>query len=469
LKHRYIYHSQVAAWIETNAGERLEEHLALVAGHYAEGGQPELAADWYIRAGERAASQCSMHEGRRLFEQALKLIHKDDLTRRWRALLGHDEALGTLGELTDRHSDDSALINLARQLGDDSRLAVAYYHQGSQADIEGNNPAALLAFEQALQAARCAGDLSLQALILPMQVAILTAEGELKSAAALVEQALEIANQTGDADILARALTNLALYYQAVGDVTRSVQLMQQQVEINQQQGNRLGETIGLLNTGYYYLTLGQFETGRDLLERALQAARGLGAQRCVAYSLLNLGLAAWRLGEPQAACKMLQLSLAKLEALGDQRGLAVRQFYLGLACEEAGDMSEAAVQFEAARAAFELLGATAQLVESQAGLARLALLSSNLSQAEQQALQIIAYLDEYGPQGLELPILVYLTCARVFQTLRDGPRLKSALENGRRELQTRLDRISEVNWRKTFLDGVPENRELMAFEQVGT
>ncbi len=469
LKHRRIYHRQVAAWIEANAGERLEEHLAQVAGHYAGGGQPELAADWYIRAGERAASQCSMRESRYLFEQALKLIRQDDLPRRWRALVGHDEALGTLGELVDRHADDTSLLNLAIKLGDDSRLAKAYYRQGSQANAEGNNLAALHAFEQALQAARRAGDLSMQAFILPMQVAIFTAEGDMQSAAALVKPALEIARQTGDAGILARALTNLALYYEAIGDVTQSMQLMQQQVEINQQQGNRLGETIGLLNMGYYYLPLGQFETGRGLLQRALQAARGLGAQRIIAYSLLNLGLAEWRLEQPQPACQTLQLSLEKLEALGDQRGLASRLFYLGLAFEKAGEVSEAAAQFEAAYAAFKMLDASAQMVETQAGLARLALHHSNLPQAKQYALQILTYLEEYGSHGLELPILAYLTCARVFQALGDAPRLQHILENGLKELQSRLDRISLADWRETFLEAVPENRELMMFGSMET
>jgi predicted ATPase len=469
LKHRRIYHSQVAVWIEANAGERLEEHLALVAGHYADGGQLDLAADWYTRSGERALSQCSMQEARHLFEQALKLIPPDDLPPRWRALLGHDEALGTLGELEERHADDSSLLALAQQLGDDSRLAVAYYRIGSQASIEGNNSASLHAFEQGLQAARRAGDLSMQAFILPMQVACLTTVGDLQSAAALVEQALEIAIQTGDKDILARALTNLALYYQAIGDITRSVQLMQQQVEINQQQGNRLGEAIGLVNLGYFYVSLGKFETGRGLLERALQAARSMGARSFEAYGLLNLGLAEWRLGQPQDACQTLELSLPILEALGDQRGLASRQFYLGLAYEKAGDQSRAAAQFEAACAAFKLLGATAQMVEAQAGLARLALQRSDLPQAERNALQIIAYLEQYGPQGLELPTLVYLTCARVFQALGDAPRQHNTLENGRRELQARLDRISETDWRETFLKELPENRELMAFESKGT
>jgi predicted ATPase len=468
LKHRRIYHRRVAEWIEANAGERLEEHLALVAGHYADGGHLDLAANWYTRAGERALSQCSMQEARNLFEQALKLIRPDDLPHRWRALLGHDEALGTLGELEERHADDSSLLALAQQLGDDSRLAVAYYRIGSQASIEGNNSASLHAFKQGLQAARRAGDLSMQAFILPMQVADLTTVGDLQAAAALVEQALEIAIQTGDKDILARALTNLAPYYLAIGDLTRSVQLMQQQVEINQEQGNRLGEGIGLVNLGYFYLSLGQFETGRGLLERSLQAARSMGARSFEAYGLLNLGLAEWRLGQPQDACQTLELSLPILEVLGDQRGLASRQFYLGLAYEKAGDLSGAAAQFEAARAAFKLLEAVTQMVEAQAGLVRLALLRSDLIQAEQNALEIIAYLEQHGPQGLELPILVYLTCARVFQVVGDAPRLQHTLENGRRELQARLDRIREAGWRETFLEAVPENRELMAFESGG-
>ena len=468
LKHRRIYHNQVAAWIEANAGERLEEHLALVASHYADGGQPDLAADWYTRAGERAIGQSSMQEARHLFEQALKLIRLDDLPRRWRALLGHDEALGALGELADRQADDASLLDLARQLGDDSRLAVAFFRHGCQSNLEGNTPAALHAFEQALQAAHRAGDLSMQALIIPMQVAIFTIGGNLQPASELVEQALDIVNQAGDTNILTRALTNLALYYQAVGDVTRSVQLMQQQVEINQQQGNHLGEAVGLINLGYYYLSLGQFETGRNLLERALQIARSLGARSFVAYALLNLGLAEWRLGQSQAACQRLQLSLPILEALGDQRGLAARQFYLGLANEKTGNLSEATASYESARAAFKLLDATTQMVEAQAGLARLALQRSDLSQAEHNAMVIFNYLEQHGPQGLELPILVYLTCAMVFQALGDVLRLQHILEIGRKELQVRLDRISEAGWRETFLKTVPENCALMEFELFG-
>jgi len=468
LKHRQKYHHQVAKWVEENAADRLNEHLALIASHYFAGGQPELAADWFIRAGERSLSQCSMPEAKDLFEQALRLIPPEDIRRLWRATLGHDEAVGTLGELDARHADDWTLLNLAQQIEGDSLLAEAYFRIGSQAYTEGNNQASLLALNQAIQAAERTDDHALQALILPMQVSLFTLEGDLHKAGLLVERARALAEGTGDANILARALNNLTPYYQAIGDLSKSVQLMHHQVEINQAQGNRLGEAIGSLNLGYIYISLGHFETGHKLLERALTNSLRLGARSCVAYALLNLGLAEWRLGQPEVAIQTLQRSLGELEAIGDQRGLASRHFYLGLAHEMANELPTAYEQFSTALQAFKLLEASSQMVEAQAGLARIAHQNGDFKQAGEIAHQIINYLDQAGPQGLELPILVYLSCAKIFQTLGETSLLQHTLEIGRQEIQDRLEKISEVDWQEIFLKAIPENREWMAFKEDG-
>jgi len=462
LKHRRLYHNQVARWIEVYADERLEEHLALVAAHYADSGQSDLAAEWYTRAGERAISLYSMQEAHTWFGHALKHIDLNDLQRHWRALIGHDEAAGALGLVAERHADDSALLNLACLLEDDSRLAVAYYRIGCQAYAEGNNPDSLRAFQQALEAARREADLPMQGLILPMLVFIFTTEGDLGSAAALVDQALDTAAHTGDNNILARALTNLAPYYQAIGDIAQSVQLLQQQVEINHQQGNRLGESLGLINLGYYLLSLGQFETGHNLLERAVQSADSIDARRCVAYGLLNLGLADWRLGQLEAAGEVLQRSLNVLQSLEDQRGLVARQFYLGLVLESAGSFPAAAAQFEAARDAFKSLGMSAQVNEAQAGLARIALQCNELHHAEMLATQLVAFMQQDGAQGFEFPILVYLTCARIFQALGESSHFQQILEKGIQELYATADRISDTHWRDIFLHTVPENHTLI-------
>ena len=465
LKHRRIFHSQVAAWIEANAGERLEEHLALIASHYADSGQPELSVDWALRAAERAAKQYSMHEAKNLFEQVLNLVEPDDFERRWRATIGHSEALGILGDVEGRHADDQTLLELAQQMGDDCRIAEAHYMIGSQAYREGNNAAARRAYEDALHAACAAGDLSLQAEILPIQVAILTAEGEFQSAGELAEQALEMAHQSGDANILARALNNLALYYQAIGNVTRAIDLMHQQVEITQQQGNRLGEAMGLSNLGYYYLTLGQFESGYNLLKRALHAAQSMEARTIVAYGLLNLGLAEWRLGRPADACQSINDSIARLEQLGDRVRIAYGRYYLGLAHEEAGDLPEAASQYEKATSAFGTLGMTAQVIEAQAGLARLALQQEDLDQAQRLVMQISSFLNKEGPQGFELPMLVYLTCAKIYKAMKDTSQLKQTLEKSREVIQARLEGINESSWREMFVEAIPEHRALLALD----
>ncbi len=464
IKHRRNYHQRVAIWIEENAGDRLEEHLALIAYHYLEGGKRDLAADWYSRAGERALNQCSMQEAKNLFEKALALINDHDLIRLWRATLGHDEAVGTLGELEARHADDAKLLEMAKQLKDDKMLAEAYFRIGSQANSEGNHQVALRAFDHALEIVNRTDDLTMQALVLPMKISLLTSEGNLKEAGSLVEDSLDLARKTADADIQARALNNIAPYYQAIGDISQSVALMQEVIDINQQQGNRLGETYGLLNLGYFYLELGHFIDGHRLLERALQVGQRLGIKICEAYAMLNLGLAKWRLGQPEEACEVLESSAKVLEALEDQRGLTSRNFYLGLSYEAKNDLSNAAKHYLSAYESYKAFKATSGIVEAQAGLARVTLKQGEMEQAKDFAQQIFSYLEQEGPQGLEFPIIVYLTCAQVFDALKETSLVQHVLEKGSKVIQERLELIREKDWKEAYMEKIPENRLLLSY-----
>jgi tetratricopeptide (TPR) repeat protein len=466
LKHRRNHHKRVSKWIGENAGDRLEEHLAMIAYHTMVGGEADLAADWYIRAGKRALSQCSLQEARRLFEKALALLSDQDVNRIWRATLGHDEAVGMLGEVQARHADDMTLLELAKKLEDEKKLTEAYYRVGSQANSEGNHRVALRAFDHALDIAGRNKDLMMEALILPMKVTILTSEGDLKTAGSLVDKAQDLARQTENPNILARALNNIAPYYQMIGDISKSIALMQEQIDINQQQGNRLGETYGLINLGYFYLGLGHFENAHRLLERAYQIAQSLSARMCMAYSMLNLGLAEWRLNRPQQACEVLHNSAEILEALGDQRGLASRHFYLGLSYETGNNPPKAVKHFTSARESFKDLGITPGIVEAQAGLARLELKEGNITRAEDLALQIFNFLDKEGPQGLEFPILVYLTCVQVFDAIKDTALAQHVLEEGSTEIQARLELIREEDWKEVFLEKIPENRLLLTYQK---
>jgi tetratricopeptide (TPR) repeat protein len=188
-------------------------------------------------------------------------------------------------------------------------------------------------------------------------------------------------------------------------------------------------------------------------------------ARTLLALGQLNLGLAEWRLGQPGDACQSINRGLTMLEQLGDRLGIAYARYYLGLAEEEAGDLPEASLQYEIAQSAFGALGMTALGIEAQAGVARLALQQEDLDQANQIVTQITSFLNKEGPQGFELPMLVYLTCAKIFDALDDTSQLKQTLEKSYEIIQTRLEGIKESSWRALFVEAIPEHRALLAFK----
>ncbi len=461
LKQRRHYHFQVAEWIEVNAGERQEEYQALIADHYAQSEQPALAIDWYLRAGAYAFARGAAREAVRLNSRALGLLPPDDLPRRWQALLNRDEAYGQLGDRQARRDDDQALLELAGQIGNPAYLAEACYRAGHQAHREGDSARAQQEFDRALEYARQAGDERLLATILPLKIFDLARRGDLAAAAPLVEPALYAAAHSEDEEVLMRALNNLSAYYATTGDLTRAARLTQQVLEINQRNGNRLGESIAQVNLAYFYLLLGLYPEGLQTLEAALQATRQIEARSPMAYILLNQSLALLRLERADESAQALEQGRKLLELLGDQMGLAYHQFYLGMLKEHSGELDAAQASYQAAHDSFHHLAALPLSAEAHASLAHLYLLQGQLEPACQAAAQAAAYLEQHGPGGLEFPIRAYLNCVRVFAAAGEQAALERTLGTASRELEARAARLSDPDWRRTFLEAVPENRAL--------
>ena len=239
---------------------------------------------------------------------------------------------------------------------------------------------------------------------------------------------------------------------------------MQRQIEINKELGDRLVETIGQINLGYFYLSWGQYIKGQDLLNEALKSARIMEARRLIAYSLLNLGLAGWRLKRTRDARESLAQCLPKLEALNDQRGLASRAFYQGLVCEGCDELNDAIEAYQYAANKYESMGIIPQMIEANAGIARVALNQNKFSLAVKIVQEISSYLEQEGPQGFEFPIQVYLTCIEVLKKEGHEELFKNRLKEGHELLQSFLRQIKDPNWRKVFLEDVPENFLLMRF-----
>lgn len=468
IKERRRYHFLVAEWIAEHSGERQEEYQALIADHYAQCDQPSLAIDWYLRAGAYAFARGAAREAVRLNSRALELLPADDLPRRWQALLGRDEAYGQLGDLQARRQDDEALLALATQTGDPRHLSEAYYRLGSQLHREGDSPACQRAFDQALDYAYRGEDLRMVAMILPMKIFDLVRSGNLEAASPLIEPALQATADYGDEEVHSRALMNISAYYTANGDLARSAQLLQQASEINLRIGNLRGETIAQVNLAYNYLLLGLYPQTLQTLERALTTSRQIEARATSAYILINRAMALLRLERSSEAEDSLAQSRQLFELLGDQMGLAYHQLYLGMLNEARGELEAAQACYQTAHGEFHRLEARPLSAEAHASLAYLHLLQGHPEPAREAAAQAAAYLEQHGPAGLEFPIRAYLNCARVLAAAGEQAASERILQTARRELEDRAARLSDADWRRTFLEAVPENRELLELATQG-
>lgn len=455
-------HKAAAAWLEAQArqADRLDEFVAILGGHAERAGERSAAADWYLRAAERAKAQGAPLEARKFFDHALDLVPPDDRERRWRALLGRNDVLSTLGETEAHRASVTALLELASEL-DDHRMAEAHYRQGKYLEETGDYRMALQAYVAGLAAARRASNHRLETLLLGTKVLCQNRLGDRSGAAATAQEALARADKVDEATS-AKVLGNLAVYYVESGDLARAAQLHSEQAAINHRLGDRAREADALLNLGYNHVLLGMYQLGRAALEQSLRIHQAIGNRRGSAYALLNLGLAHWRSGDTRAAWQVLEQAQSKVAAVGDTFGRAASLSYLALILEQSGDAAGAGQRFAEAREILSAKGVHGYATDALAGLARCALAQGNLDEARRHATEVWTHLEQHGAQGMEFPIRAYQTCAEILDALGESEKSRAAVEEGYRELIQRAEKISNIEWGRSFLENVPEHRVML-------
>jgi tetratricopeptide (TPR) repeat protein len=457
-------HKAAGIWLEAQAlaADRLDEWSGRIGEHTEHAGELSSAADWYLRAGKHSKSRGGLVEALGFLDRTLELLQADDRERRWQALLDRSEVLGIRSEPELRRENDALLLDMAREFDDPLRLAEANYRHGSFFESAGDPRAALEAFEVALEASRLAGSQNLAATVLAMMVTCKTRLGEMNEAEDLAGEALSLSQKMEDESEVARILTNVAVYYTESGDIAGAARLTEQQIEINHRLGDRAGEAIGLGNVGYNYLQMGLFEKGRLALEQSLELNAALGARRPHAYNLLNLGLVHWRVGKSSRAQELLDQARPTLEEVGDTFGQGIMLSYKALALEQGGDLDGSSASYQEAMEILGQIGLEGFAQDALAGLARCALVKGQKEEAQQHATELCDYLDHHAAKNMEFPVWAYQTCARVFEDLGDESKSRTAIEGGYRELMSRADKISDAEWRKSFVENIPENQALM-------
>ncbi|MGB8648189.1 MAG: adenylate/guanylate cyclase domain-containing protein [Anaerolineae bacterium] len=467
-RERTAWHHAAARWWEAQAERagRLDEFAGVIGEHAERAGDATAAANWYLRAGQRAAKQGAMQEARRFYSRVLSLTPATDVDRRWQALLGREEALGILGELDAARADIVFLLQIANAMQDDRRRAEVYHRQAEDRRRKGNYREGLEAAQLAVSAAHRVGDALVEAKALSIEAMLQTRLGEVAIGVATVEQALSLARKVGDPATLALVLYRAEFCYSESGDLGKSPQLLGEQIAIERRLGNRYQEAVGLSNLGVAYLNLGMYKSARPLLEQAVQITQALGARRQRAYTLWNLGESCWLCDDARSAKQFYQEALSQIIVAGDVYGEAGVLYELGLVLESSGDHAAAQQRFAEAHDLFMDAGALPLAHEVAAGLARCARAQGHLSEARRQADLVWTFLQDHGTAGMDYAMSVYQTCIEVFDALGEHADAAAAIEAGYRELMYKAAQISDPEWRKSFLENDRFNRALLELWQ---
>lgn len=208
------------------------------------------------------------------------------------------------------------------------------------------------------------------------------------------------------------------------------------------------------------YCDLGDYAAARDYHEQALAIRLTIGDRQGEANSLVNLGLIYHGLGDDQTARQQCERALAIQQEIGDRRGQGYSLTYLGHALAGLDELDAAAKAYENALHLRRELGQNALTVDDLAGLARVAMAQGQRGRALEFAKEIAAWLEANGSGGIDDPLLAHLTCYRVLRSTTDGD--VSAME---RALLTtaHADRVHDSALRRSFLEGVAANREILA------
>jgi predicted ATPase/class 3 adenylate cyclase len=472
------YHSERAILVEK------ARHYLTLAGHTARDAYQNLQAlDYYERAlrvtpGDALENQYDLHrECEKLYTELGK---PDELLKEVEILHSLAEQIGEIDRkaevelfkaqlsVSDGSYENSAeraehAVELGLKanrydvcIGAYQTLFDGYYQQGMFAD-------AIKYGELGLEISHTNGASHDEAYLLNrLGLAFLDLK-DLATATPYFEQSLNIFRGEDDKRGVARVLANLGLVAGHRGDYTAAIDYCEQALELAREIGSRKGEALVLGNLGWYSGLMGDYRKALSYAKRNLRIAREIGDKFVETYSLINLSSHASALGDSLTSAKYAEEGIELARQSNNRNAEAWALTYYGHGLFDSGNIKEALVSYRNALALREELDQPVLATEPCAGLARIALIQNNRSEARTHLETIMSQLGKDGTlEGTDQPLRVYLNCYLVLHAINDQ-RANKTLKTGYELLIKRADGITDPSARQMFLEKITYNREILS------
>jgi len=317
LKRRRVYHAQAAKWLEANAGERLEEYLGLIAGHYERAGENSKAAGYLHRAGEERYEVSAYRDAITAFERALALLGQGDAASRGPLLV----SLGQVHRLTGDYA--AALphlkegMRLAHEEGDRQAEVTALNGLGLTVRVQGDCDEAERYLVHALKVARDHGNRGGIAVCQYNLGDVAYRRGKSDEAERYAAASLEICREVGDRQGIAFALRVLGFAALLRGEYDEAVRRHEESMAAYSEIGDRWGVAACFINLGEIARKQGKFEEAVGHYEESLAIALETGAHYEVVICRNNLGHVHSGLGDDDKAREYICQALRESSVMG--------------------------------------------------------------------------------------------------------------------------------------------------------
>jgi class 3 adenylate cyclase len=350
-RHRRAYHAHAARWLEqmTQRSQRMEEYSSLIALHYEQAGEYELAAAWYQRSGRQASANFANSEAVHAFTKALELTPESDALQRFEILSAREMILHLQGARQRQQIDLKALVQLSEVIGEDVYRAVAAQRQANFSLSTGDYPAAAAAAEQTITLAQRANSVNMEAEGYYTWGRSIDFQLGGPEALEKFEQALKLARAAQLRRLEANVLMSLGPHYSDLSDYEQARKYLTAALQIYRQLNDTYGEGRALGNLGVTYWGQGNYTEAKSHFEAALQVIRKTGYRRGEGILLGNLGVIAREQLNYAESQHFHEQALEISREILDRFSEFIHLGNLGEALRDQGDFNRAPVLYDEA------------------------------------------------------------------------------------------------------------------------
>ena len=454
-------HRRTADWLVKITGERISEHLGLIADHYERARDVVNAARYLGRASEAAYGAAAYGAALDYVNRALALTPERDLRARFDLLSIRTNVCNATGRRTEQAEDIAIQAQCAEALDDDRCRAKVARWQSLVAVVTGNYSAALEAADRAQALAALVDDpvTALRASLDKGQALIYM--GDPAAAKACLESSLPLARASGRGDLECTAMSRLNYIAQGRGDYVAARAYLEQSLAVARGSGNRRFEGGLMANLGVLETQVGHYERARGLLEAGLRVSRAIGDRGSEPYALMGIAAVDHLQGNARAALSGAIEARDLARAVGDRGCEAECTLLAGECHAELGHVEEATACFDDHDGWARQASPVRMPPPPIAARAELALKQGRFDEARAIVAQLVSRLAATGSLDDKEDLKRYFVCHRVLAATGE---LDAAvfLSRAHAMLSSRADRLQNDD-RAAYLGNIRLHREIVA------